>query len=62
MQLVTTELATTSNIRIDRVAFSRCKNMVVQCGLWFNSSPTAPAIWLQVVAYAVRNLQIQIFA
>ena len=36
--------------------------MVVQCGLWFNSSPTAPAIWLPVVAYAVRNLQIPIFA
>lgn len=29
MQLVTTELATTSNIRIDRVAFLQCKNMVV---------------------------------
>ena len=28
MQLVTTELATTSNIRIDRVAFLQCKNMV----------------------------------
>jgi hypothetical protein len=59
MQLVTTELATTSNNRIDRVAFLQCKNMVVHYGLWFNYSPTAPAIWLPVVAYAVRILQIQ---
>lgn len=29
MQLAITELATTSNIRIDRVAFLQCKNMVV---------------------------------
>jgi hypothetical protein len=59
MQLVTTELATTSNTRIDRVAFLQCKNMVVQCGPWFKSTPTVLAIWLPVVAYAVRNLQIQ---
>jgi len=33
--------------------------MVVGCGPWFKSTPTALAIWLPVVAYAVRNLQIQ---
>jgi len=36
--------------------------MVVGCGRWFKSTPTALAIWLPVVAYAVRNLQIQISA
>ncbi len=32
--------------------------MVVHCGLWFNSSPTALLDWLPSVACAVYNLQI----